>query len=238
MNKIKSFLKLYNEKRRFTTSDRKVFYELARKYLPSNSSAIIVDVGVGSGDSFVGYFNLDNKYENVYPLDANLKTIEKIKEKYRNSLVYLAPQKLPFKNRSVSLLHCSHMVEHLTLEELEKFLIEIDRVLMKDGILIISAPLLSNNFYSDRSHVRPYNPTIFFRFLCKNDSHSPTCGSISNGYVLENLVYRYRVKKNYEGYGSRYLVFELGIMGFKKILHILGIECYIRNGYTLVLKKH
>ncbi len=170
-------------------------------------------------------------------LDSNKETINRLAKTYKKSLLYTAPRKLPFNDNSIKLIHSSHLVEHLTIQELHDFLTEIDRVLTKGGTLIISTPLLNKNFYSDRSHVRPYNPAIFSKFLCPEKQNSPTYKSISNNYSLEDITYRYRIIKNDEDYGSCYLIIDIIIMIFKKIFFFLGVRRYIKNGYTIILKK-
>ena len=58
VNKIKEWRKEYKMREKYCTGNRFPFYDLAGKYLPSGSNAVIVDIGAGSG-SFCKYLGLD-----------------------------------------------------------------------------------------------------------------------------------------------------------------------------------
>ncbi len=215
--------------------DRTPFYEIAIPYLPKNREAMIVDVGSGEG-AFASHLNNNDPHINVTLLDANNQAVQSLKERGFNAIKYKAPDKLPFENGTVDLIHCSHLVEHLTNEELYSFLKEIDRVTCAGGILIISAPLLWEGFYGDLSHVRPYAPAVFVRYLC-NQSGQHSAKSVSREFVVEKLVYRYADSDSGE-WGATNIVLDFVIQVAGGVLKKLGIRKYIRNGFTLVLKRN
>lgn len=227
--------KSHKFRRNYCTFSKRPFYDIAAKYLPSDENGIIADIGAGEG-KFADYLNLKEKYKNVFLLDGNNITVEKLKNRFKNAILYKAPGKLPFEDSAVSYVHCSHLIEHLSHQELYEFLKEIDRVLNKDGIFVVSAPMLWGDFYSNLTHVKPYNPGVFLKYLC-GIIESPSAGIISESYTVLELVYRYAKTSLDEGWGSRFFVIDFIIQFSKLLLSILQIKRYTKNGYTMVLKK-
>ena len=228
--------KSYQSRKNYSTTNPHLFFKIAAKYLPPNEKAIIVDIGAGNG-KFEDYLKLVNKYKNLFLLDGNSETIENLKGRYKNAIPYRVPDKLPFESATVSYVICSHLIEHLYYQEFYKFLKEIDRILDKDGILVIISPLLWSTFYSDLSHVKPYNPDVFLRYLCQkteNRSHV----AISQEYSILELIYRYTNIDINEGWGSSSFIIDFLIQLLKKVLYKLRIQKYAKNGYLLVLKKN
>jgi len=234
--KYKSWKKSYNFRRYYCTIDKRPFYDIAAKYLPLGKDAIVVDIGSGEG-LFADYLNLANKYKNLFLLDGNSITIENIKSRFENAVLYRASKKFPFKTATVSYIHCSHLIEHLSSKELHQFLKEVDRVLNKGGIFIVSAPMLWSGFYSELSHVKPYNPAVILNYLCRKPKNR-SADIISKNYTQEELIYRYRISDFDEGWGSKLLPADFAIQGIKWVLSQLGLRKYAKNGYTLVLRKN
>jgi ubiquinone/menaquinone biosynthesis C-methylase UbiE len=229
-----SWRESYQTRKDYCTKDRRPFYDVAGKYLPDDAEQIIVDIGAGEG-GFAEYLKLSDRFRNLYLLDANSLTIECLKGKLSNVILYKAPEPLPFEDGTVSYVHCSHIVEHLYYSELYSFLKEIDRVLNKGGILVITTPLLWGYFYKDLSHVKPYYPSVFINYLCRQSKQRST-EAISANYVIAEQVYRYTTEC-FEEWGSEYLFIDFVIQFSKKVLNKLGIKKYTKNGYTLVLRK-
>ena len=143
---------------------------------------------------------------------------------------------MPFEDESVAYIHCSHLIEHLTSSQLYDLLVEFDRVLRHGGYLIISTPLLWDEFYSDLSHKRPYNPFVFLGYL-RGLGGDRTRERISDRYREIELVYRYQPKPAGEEIGSENPVIDFLINIINNLGYALGIRRYVRNGYTLVLQK-
>lgn len=236
MSNYKLWRSLYKAKKEYCTRSRYLFYDIAAKYLPTNKEAIILDIGSGEA-LFASYHNLENKYENIYLLDGNKEIINHLRKGFNNAILYTAPERLPFKDSTVSYIHCSHLVEHLYFQELYELLREIDRVLEKNGILVISSPLFYYGFYNDLSHTKPYNPTVFLKYLCYRGKNRSKM-MISEYYSVLELVYRYKTLDNYdEGWGSSLQLVDFLIYFTKRILTKLKIKYYKKTGFTLVLKK-
>jgi SAM-dependent methyltransferase len=239
-NKIKSFYKgwriPFEERRKYCTMDRFPFYDIAAEYLPEDKESIVVDIGAGNG-SFVKHLNLSDRYKNLYLLDGNRDSVDKLKSIGKNAILYTAPDKLPFNDNSVSFIHCSHLVEHLDDHQLYAFLREIDRVLLSGGLLVISSPLLWDKFYDDLSHKKPYNPSVFIKYL-GNVSDNYTRETISTKYEVQKLVYRYYISDLNCGVHSKFAICDFFISLLRKACLKVGFANYKKNGFTLVLRKN
>ena len=193
MNNFNSWIKSFKNRKEYSSNKREPFYDLALPYLPVNKDAVIVDIGSGSGG--VGKrLDLHKTYKNVILLDGNEETVEYLQKEGYKAILHKVPSNLPFKNESVTIIHCSHMVEHLTHLQLYSFMSEVDRVLCNGGIFIISTPLFWKNFYNDLSHIKPYNPSVFIKYLCEK-SEQRTAKSVSGNFIIKKITYRYSTEE-------------------------------------------
>ncbi|GAH38463.1 unnamed protein product [marine sediment metagenome] len=235
--KLNQWKETYELKNIYCTEKRFPFFKIAADYLPNKNNSLIVDVGTGDA-SFVDSLGLDKKYENLYLLDKNQSTIRELKKRFKNAILYKVPDRLPFDNKSVDFIHCSHLIEHLYYDEFYKFLKEIDRVMKINGVLVFSAPLYWEKFYGNPSHIKPYNPESIILNFCygmKNLSND----EISESYSLLKLIYRYsKSNKTEEGLGSSLKSIDLLISFIKWIFSkLFKVYNYRKSGYTIVLKK-
>ena len=227
----------FSERKRFSTARRAPFYDLAGKFLPEDPTAVVVDIGAGEG-WFASQLKLADRFPNLVMLDGNPGTVALLKERGMNAFSYEAPGKLPFEDRSIQFIHCSHIIEHLYHQDLHSFLEELDRVLSESGILVVSAPLLSKGFYRDMSHVRPYSPEVLTNYLCgTSPSQQRSAAFVSEQYQKLELVYRYSKATLDEGWGSSIAVIDFGITLIRQILSKIGIARTMKTGFTVVLKK-
>lgn len=238
--KNKNFIQKIKKRQKYSTNKRQPFYDLAGEYLPKDNNGVVVDIGSGYG-FFADYLNLRDKYKNVFLLDADPEVSQKIK----NFVVYKAPERLPFNDKSVDFIHCSHLVEHLNTEQFFIFLKEMDRTLAKNGVLVISAPLLDYRFYEGLAHIRPYGPEGIINYMCKESEKGEKKtiagadgGVVSNKYIVKDLVYRYAKDLSDSEWGSKYLLMSIFMKIIRKMTSLLGFYKYTKNGYTLILEKH
>lgn len=199
---------LYNQKKKWD--------EIAFSFL--NSCKLIVDVGCGEGR----FISQDK--ERIIGIDwneASLETCKSLGYKVKKSDV----RQLPFSDKSVDGIHCSHVLEHLAPLDVHKIISEFDRVLMPKGILVIRAPLLWRHFYSDLTHVRPYNPEAIIHYL--TPSQGRTLTRISEGYRVLHL------KKRYGYIESRNKYFN-SVFNF---LNRWGFPWLEKSGFMLVMRK-
>ena len=83
---------------------------------------------------------------------------------------------------------CSHVLEHLPPLNVYSSLLELDASTRKGGILVLAGPLEWPGFWSDLTHVRPYNPEVFLRYLCSMTSDN-SMPPVSQAYEPLELVY-------------------------------------------------
>ncbi len=211
---MKKFLKKIWEKIGF--NQKKEWDKMAYSFL--NECNQIIDVGCG-----IGRFISQNPSK-IIGVDWNNKSLKTCKEHGYN-VIKGDIRNLPFKDRSVSSIHSSHVIEHFLPMDVHKILSEFNRVLAHKGILIIRSPLLHNGFYSDLTHIRPYNPDVIIHYLTLSTQH--TLEQISINFEIIYLRYRYgpiNLKIKYLD-----LIFnELNRWGFPWIK---------KTGYMLVMRK-
>lgn len=215
---------------KYVTFKREPFFEIAREYI--NKDSKVLDIGAGDG-YFSGYCHRDD----FYLYDGNKEGVDILRKKYPNSFYGKLPN-LPFENGFFDVIHCSHVIEHLRPDEVYETLKEIDRCLTNGGYIIISTPLLWENFYTDLSHIKPYNPWMFNKYLTKVDDQILTREKISNDYIVQRLEYRFReisIMESFYNLRNNLLITLLFIL--TRILHKLGLRHYEKTGYTIVLRK-
>lgn len=213
----------------YSTYDRQPFFDLVKPY--TDDKSIIVEIGPGT-DSFAKTIGR----EDIYLLEGNEESYKKLKQTYRNSCLYQAPDSLPFRVSSVDFIHLSHMIEHLSPSEVYTLLMEIDRVLARGGIIAISTPSLHDNFYNDLSHMKPYNPAVFLKYLVWGDPTGTTRPVVSGQYKQSLLVYRYAFQA-LPNIRSHFVILDLCASFLNYALGKLRVGVYKKTGYTLILTK-
>jgi len=226
-------------KKKYTTFQREPFFAIVADYCKTlgKTAPVIADIGSGQGDLFI--FLKDNRMpvENVFLLDSNPATVETNKsELTAKSLQYAAPDRLPFEDRSIDLVHTSHMIEYLSPEGMYRLMLEMNRVLAPGGYLVISAPLFWDSFYDDLGHVRPYNPMVFHKYFIEMYRNN-RLAKVADGYQLKDLVYRYHQRPLDEGWSSTVPFVDSLLISCRRLVGKLGFKKLYRNGYTLVLMK-
>ena len=178
----------------------------------------ILDAGCGEGR-----FISQNPHK-IVGLDWNVESINKCRE-YSYNVIEGDIRCLPFKNESIPGIHCSHVIEHFLPTDVHNILSEFDRVLNPGGILLIRSPLLWDGFYSDLTHIRPYNPEAIIHYLTPSKEH--TLEHISQDFETIYLKWRYRPLQ----LRNRY--FNAAV----KVFNRWGFPWLQRNGYMLILRK-
>lgn len=217
------------ELERLCTHDRKPFFDIALAYCTPESS--VLDIGAGEGD-FARMVSCG-----VTLVDANPNTVEKLRGEFENVLLHRVPDPLPCADGSFDVVHCSHLVEHLLPEAFYALLGEVDRVLRPGGVFVVSAPLLWSGFYDDLSHVRPYTPAVFKKYLGASASN-PTRDSIARGYIAEELVYRYnKTPPGYFDVSTSQRWAKRLLLRIVNRLRRHRFRRYEVTGFTLVMRK-
>lgn len=189
---------------------------IAYSYLKSYNH--ILDIGCGQGRF------ISQDPDAIIGVDWNPESVEDCKRKGYN-VIQGDIRALPFEDAAISGINCSHIIEHFFPCDVHKILTELDRVLRKQGILVIRSPLLWSEFYSDLTHVRPYNPGAIIHYLIP--SKQRTLKHISRDYDVLDLRWRYkplRVRLKYVG-------------AILNSLNRWGFPWLEKNGYMLVMRK-
>lgn len=215
---------------KYVTHSREPFFEIAKELIKPDST--VLDIGAGNG-----YFSEYCNRTDFFLLDGNKDNVDYLLNKYPHSHYGKLPN-LPFKNLFFDVIHCSHVIEHLEPQELYITLKEMDRCLNDGGYIIISTPLLWENFYADLSHLKPYNPWLFYKYLTPVNGQILTRERISQHYKVKELQYRFREIPIMESfYNSRNNMLIKCVIFLIKMLHRLGLRRYEKTGYTIVLQK-
>lgn len=214
---------------RYLTDLREPFFEVAKEYI--SASSVILDMGCGDA-LFAKYL----KRNDIFLLDGNAETVQTLKSQFIN-VEQGSSTDLPYQDNFFDLIHTSHMVEHLSPEQLYSTLKEIDRCLKHDGYVIISAPMLWEQFYDDLSHLKPYYPKLFYKYLCYGQNMCCTRPVISSCYQQVKEVYRYSsVSQIY--YINKYSNFVTSLLQIiRRVINKLGFVKVEKSGYTIVLRK-
>jgi SAM-dependent methyltransferase len=209
------------------SKSRVPFHEISKRYIAALPVALVIDIG-GGNNEFARV--VSDMQVQVEVLDSRPQPWEGV------SIQYQVPHKLPYECETVGMVHMSHLIEHLGLQELLELLREIDRVLAPGGMLMISAPLLWDGFYDDLTHVRPYSPDALNWYL--TDMEGPISASkVSARYQEVERVYRGRAV-DFMGNLSSSIAFVRGLLYILRELgraaRISQVEC---TGYTSVWRK-
>ena len=174
-----------------------------KKYIPENS--VFLDVGCGAGDNLLrAKRQLNCSVRGVDPAPGEqgvgrymLSDLDGIK------IDKGFAEKLPYENETFDVVFCSHVLEHVNNEE--KSLQEIKRVLKKDGILIIGMPTALMSLISYLSIIfftTHINLLHFFKSIGKNDMFNklriifvPNSHSYPRAKTIYYDLFMYRVKR-------------------------------------------
>jgi ubiquinone/menaquinone biosynthesis C-methylase UbiE len=145
-----SYDKVYFEKlihrSRFQLWMRSFFFSPLRPYLKGN----VLDVGCGIGE----IANYVEAQENYFGLDINPYCVEYLQDKglwAKAGSVY----QIPLDTASMDVIILSHVLEHL--EEPDRALTEISRVLKPSGTFIVIVPM-HHGYTTDETHRIFYRP--------------------------------------------------------------------------------
>jgi SAM-dependent methyltransferase len=133
------------------------FFNIASEFIPTDSARVL-ELGAGSLTKAHDFF------PNLISSDGSEGT------KYGKES-FLRAERLPFQSNSFELIIAKDTLHHF--EDTEKALIEIHRVLSKDGVFIVSEPnwSLFGRFIFRFFHPEKWNPTAK---SLKNESPDPT----------------------------------------------------------------
>ncbi|BAP63280.1 class I SAM-dependent methyltransferase [Methanococcus maripaludis] len=138
------------------------------KNMPKNAK--ILDVGCGKGTYLKKIHEIRPDVE-LYGVDIG--NVTEFMPNYIN-FTLCSGDNMPFENERFDFIFCFHVLEHI-LNPYD-FMMEFNRVLKKDGLIYIEMPYYKTayipdggiNFWSDPTHIRPYNYRSVERLLIEN----------------------------------------------------------------------
>jgi SAM-dependent methyltransferase len=212
------------------TQKRQPFYDTALKYCTPGLRVL----DIGSGD---GSFAQQVRQCEVHVLDGNAETVRQLRTAFDFAHEHRLPAPLPFDDVFFDVIHCSHLVEHLEPQDVYSLLEEIDRCLKPGGVFVVSAPLLWTGFYNDLSHVRPYPPTVFIKYM-GHGGRNRTRQQISVSYCCEEIKYRFSLRPiNYYNLSTNRRWVKVLLFHVVGWLRRIRFAAYEASGFTLVLRK-
>ena len=129
--------------------------ELGRLLQSVPRDALVVDVGCGRGRNLDLLKRLG--FLNVIGVDVNPDLIAIVKESGHNGFT---PQEFNsrFTGGCVDVILLSHIIEHFEYRALLNFLSDYLGKLKLGGSVVVVTPLMSDMFFNDFDHVKPYLP--------------------------------------------------------------------------------
>ncbi|ODS40452.1 hypothetical protein BEH94_05955 [Candidatus Altiarchaeales archaeon WOR_SM1_SCG] len=133
-------------------------YEALMKMLPHQAQTIL---DVGCGDGYLIYLaSCKHAHIHLYGVDEDTLAVNLAKEELKKhnckSSIYCANvYHLPFQSTSFDAVLMADVIEHL--DEQDRALKEVCRILRDDGILLLTTPNRQPYMKWDKLHVREYN---------------------------------------------------------------------------------
>ncbi|MCF7919389.1 MAG: class I SAM-dependent methyltransferase [Candidatus Cloacimonetes bacterium] len=215
--KLRSILKKH-----LSYNPQLIFDRIALDYF--NICTEILDIGCGNGRLIA------HDPVRIEGLDASTEAVVFCRGK-GFKVILGAATALPYNDQSFSGVHCSHLIEHLQPDDAWKLISEMNRILKKDGILCLRAPLMTPSFYYDLTHVKPYPPQAIMHSLRTWNSSDPQSKPpLDSEYKVLCLKWRHMQMGNSfirQPFLSRIL----------EVMAHFGIREIRRSGYLLILKK-
>jgi SAM-dependent methyltransferase len=208
-------------------SERFKVLSLIGKLSQSHSVPLkILDIGCGYGANMIPLVNLGH---NVVGVDINRDIVEENRKKSLNCLTSEEFEKAG--DFDFDLIIMSHVIEHFSPSALISFMDGYLDHLKPKGHLLIATPLMSDYFYDDFDHVKPYQPTGILMVFGGKSAQVQYYSR--NKISLQDLWYRksfYRLHHN----RTRYIksVWSIPLKAFDAISILLYLSTFRAFGKT------
>lgn len=157
MRQLKYLSNTYTEKEKPITQypEQLINYLLNKINIspPFTFQSKVLDVGCGRGDQLKIFEKLNFDTYGIDLEKSNYLDLKNFKQ------VDFAKEKFPFEDNFFDIVFTKSVIEHLYLEGIENFMLEIKRILKPDGFFIILTPSWEYNvktFYNEFTHVTPF----------------------------------------------------------------------------------
>lgn len=141
-------------------------YDFASQFIVGKT---VLDIACGSG--YGANLLLKNGAKFVYGIDISDEAIAYCKKNYKNKNLQFNVgnvEKIPMNNESVDVIVSFETLEHVNEDAQNKFMIEINRILKKDGILLISTPNALVSPIGNKYHLKELSCSEFENYLKSN----------------------------------------------------------------------
>jgi SAM-dependent methyltransferase len=129
------------------------------------SNASILDYGCGKGRNLFALKS--NGFCNLTGVDLNAEMILHLNEQGHNCV---ATTDFECTKSIYDVVVLSHVIEHLAPSDLLNLLDKLLSRIKEGGLLIIATPVLSQDFYLDFDHIRPYLPYGIIMVFCQTNA--------------------------------------------------------------------
>lgn len=149
----------------------------------SLSSVKILDFGCGDGKHYHFFVEKGFAPENIYGIEVSKKRIDRCHSIGWEKSYFVENEKLPFPDEEFDIINMAEVIEHIPADKIGSILLELVRVIKKNGHIIITTPNYPiKRFYDivdaflgkkwkrlkdDPTHVNHYNPRKLKVFLGK-----------------------------------------------------------------------
>tara|TARA_B100000214_G_C23960096_1_gene624792 strand:+ start:187 stop:1413 length:1227 start_codon:yes stop_codon:yes gene_type:complete len=184
----------FRGKRKNIIDKLSIYDQLIETIVDSKSSPKLLDIGCGRGEWLQKW---KNKFNDISGIDSDQKMIETCRHNNLNVIEGDATKVLSkFANQSVNIITIFHLIEHLNHEKLLELLIECQRVLTNNGVLIMETPNIDNllvsskSFHIDPTHINLIHPDLIAFDLKKVGfsnvkTYNINCGPLNNATPLK-----------------------------------------------------
>lgn len=139
----------------------KYYYQLIKIIKETPHNGKVLDIGCSHG-GFLNFIHNLRPDLKLYGLDIS-------------DVGHLLPDFITFIQKDVinekieetgfDLIVSRHLIEHLNIQDVPIFFKKTFDLLKKEAIIFILCPILSNKFYDDPTHIRPYNKKSLYRLF-------------------------------------------------------------------------
>lgn len=165
---------IYENRHWWYRGRRRLLFEVL-KTLPNKGELKILDFGCGPGSTI----NLLNQFDEVFGVDIEPQAISYcLKKGLKNVKLIRQGKALPFNSNSFDVITCMDVLEHIENETAT--LLDLRRVLKKDGLLIVSVPafpFLWGELDNRSHHFRRYKKSELINILK------------TSGFKVQKVVY-------------------------------------------------
>lgn len=149
-----------------------------------NTSGNLLDIGIGYG--YLEELIIKHKLQlYLYGIDISNHAVDLARKKYKGIFKIANISKIPFRRNYFDCVVALDVLEHIFENEISNALLEVKKVLKKDGILIVSVPI--NESDKDKlanGHLREYTTDLINSEI------------ESAGFSVYKLKYLYAFKNN------------------------------------------